>query len=319
MIKNLPSEEGLRTAALRSYFRAWDSIITGIIDFGQTYSEIEPFNADAGDGWDEERQAYVDAWQPELHAAQALLQNANELALKSRIAAVSPYLLLLNADLRFSSIAQDVDFSELRTLDAVDLPRAVNTLTSTPVNAAYVERYGELRSSRNKYEHLGDTNTPLDPVKLLTSMAQTYFDLWPNRMWLKDRNEAGEFSRRGFFSDKNWSHTQETLHCFEYDREYIPNSLFKRIFGTKKSDVKFACPDCMSDWAVTRWGPAASEVRVAYYDSEAKSMHCLVCDKSFAANQNTCLSEHCSSPFETTDTDQWEIFCFGCGEKTQHQ
>ena len=49
----------------------------------------------------------------------------NELALKAKICAVSPYLLLLRSEPKFSAKVRDIDFSEFRTLDAVDLPPVI--------------------------------------------------------------------------------------------------------------------------------------------------------------------------------------------------
>jgi hypothetical protein len=65
--------------------------------------------------------------------------------LKARIVAVSPYLLLLNNDMSLSGTATSIEFASLRTLDAVDLPKVVNALTSTPVSDAYKQRYTQMQ------------------------------------------------------------------------------------------------------------------------------------------------------------------------------
>jgi hypothetical protein len=167
MIVNLPSCEGLNTTALTLYFRAWHSIVLMLHEFDQHYPSSEPFNLRVEDEWREDRNAYLEECQEDLQAALAVIQQSNELALKSRIADVGPYLLLVNSDLSFSNSPKEIDFGILRTIDAVDLPRAVNTLCPTPLSAAYVEKYTELRILRNQYTHLGDTNVILDPLIML--------------------------------------------------------------------------------------------------------------------------------------------------------
>lgn len=299
---------------MRNYFRAWEAIVGGIQDFEGSYPDGAMFGPDSDEFWKDEREDYLEAWQAELHASQALIQNANELALKSLIAEVSPYLLLLNNDVKFKNSSVDVDFSEMKTLDAVDLPRAVNALTPITLPNTYIERYGALRAQRNKYEHLGDTSGALDPAKLLADMAQTYLELWPTRKWLEDRVEAAGTSRRGFFSDKNWSHTQEVLWGFEDDRRFIPNTIFNQLFGAKKSDVRFACPDCCADWAVTRWGPEAADAQIAHYDPAIGAMHCHACGGDFPAEVEPCSVDGCDSNFSTMASEHWEKFCFRCGE-----
>lgn len=150
MIVNLPTAGALNTTALKLYFRAWHGIVTILHDFDRTYetNADEWLVPDTG-LFAEERVDYLEGSQEDLHAILSIVQQCNEIALKARIVAVSPYLLLLNNDVGFTAIGKDIEFSSLRTLDAVDLPKAVNTLTTTPLSQAYIQRYGELRVQRN--------------------------------------------------------------------------------------------------------------------------------------------------------------------------
>lgn len=186
MIVNLPTSEALNATALKLYFRAWHGIVSILHEFDQIHVTDAEEWLDPGEGlYFEEREEYLEVAQEDLHAILAIVQQSNEIALKARIVGVSPYLLLLNNDVAFGAAGKDIEFSSLRTLDAVDLPRAVNTLTKLPVGQKYVQRYEELRVQRNQYAHLGDTSVVLDPIAMCAAMAEQYLELWPGRPWLE--------------------------------------------------------------------------------------------------------------------------------------
>jgi hypothetical protein len=314
MIVNLPTSEAMNTTALKLYFRAWHGIVGVLHDFDQVYhGEVKDWIEPSDGNYADERADYIENAQEELHAILSIVQQANELALKSRIAAVSPYLLLLNNHLVFSAIGSDTEFASLRTLDAVDLPKAVNTLTQIPVGPKYMQRYSELRIQRNQYTHLGDTSSALDPFKMSATMIEQYLELWSTRSWWKDRVEATH-GREGFFEDKHWSPLQEIMFLLDYDRLLIPAADFKKLFGVKKSDVRFGCHKCQSDWAVSRNGPIIKETRTAFYDKSKKTIHCLICDEDFAALVQTCSSTDCDGKFISPDIAEFGAGqCFSCG------
>jgi hypothetical protein len=134
-----------------------------------------------------------------------------ELALKARICAVSPYLLLLDTGMKLSAAPKQIDFSELRTLDAVDLPGAVNTLTDKPVPDDFIGQYTNLRSLRNKIMHLGEASISLAPETILRQAVSLYLSMWPDRNWLSDRlNFAGQ-TRQAWLHDGKYTSTPQTV------------------------------------------------------------------------------------------------------------
>lgn len=312
MIINLPTAGALNTTALKLYFRAWHGIVLILHEFDQHYPGtighwVEPDD----DSWAEERAEYLEGAQEVLHALLSMIQQSNELALKARIAAVSPYLLLLNNDIAFSATGKGIEFASLRTLDAVDLPKAVNTLTQTPLSSAYIQRYGELRIQRNQYAHLGNTSVALDPAKMCAAMIDQYHELWPDGPWLRDRVDSTH-GHEGFFDGKHWSPRQEIMNLLDYDRALIPAAGFKKLFGVKKSAVQFGCHQCQDDWAVGRNGPGMEEAPTAYYDKAKKVMHCLICDADFAAVAKPCSD--CEGKFAAVDSAEFGAGrCFNCG------
>ncbi len=314
MIVNLPTADALNSTAVKLYFRAWHGIILMLSAFDDHYpGSISDWVEPEEDSWADERADYLEAAQEDLHAYLSMVQQSNELALKARIAGVSPYLLLLNNEVAFNSTGNDTEFASLRTLDAVDLPKAINSLTPTPLSHAYIQRYSELRVRRNQYTHLGDTSAALDPAKMCAAMVDQYFELWPNRAWLSDR-VASTHGHEGFFDGKHWSPRQEIMNLLDYDRALIPAIQFKKLFGVKKAAVQFGCHQCQDDWAVGRNGPGPAEAPTAYYDKAKKAMHCLICNVDFAAVLKPCSSEGCDGKFVAVESAEFGAGqCFSCG------
>lgn len=315
MIVNLPTSDALNATALKLYFRAWQGVVDTLLDFDKMYNSSVSDWFDSTNGrYTEERTDYLELAQEDFHAFASIAQQANELALKARITAVSPYLLLLNSDVSLSSADGSVEFASLRTLDAVDLPKAVNALTPTPVSEIYKQHYSQMRMQRNQYAHLGDTTAILNPISVCAALIDQYLELWPDRAWLSDR-VASTYVREGFFEGKHWSPLQSILHINEYDRSLIPAAGFRKLFGAKKADVKFGCFYCQSDWAVSRNGPSVVEVQTAFYDKPTKSMHCLICNADFDAIMKTCNA--CDGKFAAPDDAQYGAArCFTCGEES---
>jgi hypothetical protein len=54
------------------------------------------------------------------------------------ICEISPFLLLLGNDQKLNKIHKDTEFSEFKTLDAVELPGAVNVLCKEPLTDKFV-------------------------------------------------------------------------------------------------------------------------------------------------------------------------------------
>lgn len=309
MIDHLPTAEGLNTTALKLYFRAWSELV-GIMSAFDEYYSTERF----GRGEDDIRDEYLRASREDLQAILAAVQQSNELALKARIVEVSPYLLLLNSDISFSNAPKQVEFSTLRTLDAVDLPKAVNTLCNAPLSDSYIQLYGKLRVLRNQYTHLGDTRRVLDPLKIMNDMIDQYIELWPARFWLKDRTELASISRNGFFDGKHSSTRLYVMSQFAYERALFPPSRFRKLFGVKKSAVRLACHSCRNDWYIEHGGVPAERCLTACYDGERQRVHCLMCKEDFAVSGEQCSAANCKSEFVAPrDAASGRGLCFACG------
>lgn len=179
MIVNVPTAQTLHTAALRAFFDTWSLSLRIATEFDEVYPP--------SDDWTKEKTEYLEGCQSDLQTALIGIQLSNELALKARIADVSPYLLLFSNDRKLSRTPRDIDFADLRTIDAQDLPNAVNSFCNHVLADGFIQDFDEVRGLRNKIIHLGSVDKHFNPDDLLASMARQFAELWPDRRWLVER------------------------------------------------------------------------------------------------------------------------------------
>ena len=135
MIVGVPDHLVLKETAIGWMNLAWDTAI----DEARTFQDVEfvtmvlrKSRADVANT------AIAKHWREQLllNNAFSLLQQSLEIALKAKIAEVSPFLLMAG-DPRSWPKPKDgvntIDFSNFRTIDAVQLCGAVNTVSATPL------------------------------------------------------------------------------------------------------------------------------------------------------------------------------------------
>jgi hypothetical protein len=125
VITEIPTAADLSEFGLSYLDLAWDAGV----ELGAAFWEAKVESWDDGGAKEE----FWRASQPTLGNAFALVHQAQEFALKSRIAAVSPYLLLTRdvRDWPKGSDTGNTPFSQFRTIDAGDLPRLCNIVSGS--------------------------------------------------------------------------------------------------------------------------------------------------------------------------------------------
>lgn len=315
MITNVPSSESLNQIALRLYVSAWEAIVDIYEDFKEHYDPPEPWSpkwpAHAGQNWRE----YIDYCQADMQAVYVTIQQSNELALKARICGVSPYLLLLRSDTRFNQTIKDIDFGTFRTLDAVELPGAVNTLCKDTVSPQFIQSYERVRFLRNQISHLGRVGQTFQPFELLHILIYQYIELWPGRLWLKDRVDFKSNSRRGFFHDgTNLSAEAEVMHELSFVFGMLRPAEFKAIFGIHKKAKRYMCPVCFDHANVDYADVDNMCCDTAYLFSDKTQLNCLMCGGTYRVEMHNCSSKTCDSRITIRcDEPRRDHFCPCCG------
>lgn len=311
MIINLPDAAALTETALRLYFDAWNRL-RGVLADWDTRIPDAPLVKAIPDLWKEEADAYLDDCQTDLQAIIAVVQQSNELALKARICAVSPYLLLLENPIPLSNDPKPLDFFDLKTIDAQKLPQAVNTLCATPLPATFLTRYDGLRKVRNRYTHLGHAGAQLHPIKMVHSLLDQFIELWPDRAWLSDRLRVAHHDRAAGFGDKFWNPAYGVLQMWDGDVGLMPPTNFWALFGIRPRDLRYLCHACRKD-AAAREGLHGLSEPTAYLLPDGLTIQCLACQKPTPAVREKCERPKCRA--EIMGGGEHDGMCHRCGHE----
>lgn len=311
MITNVPSADGLNSIALRLYFSAWVSLVRIYEDFNMVHEPAVEWSPNWPDTCcEEEWPEYVASCQPDFHAICTVIQQSQELALKARVAAVSPYLLLLRADARFSQSVKDVDFSTLRTLDAIDLPGAVNTLCKDTLSGRFTQTYERVRALRNQIAHLGAPSLILEPQELIGVLIEQFAEVWPSRRWLHERLTFAATSRLGFFHDgSNTSAAMEVMQEMPFTLGMLKPAHFKRLFGHPKRTRRYLCLSCLRDATTDYAELDLAQCTTAFLSPDRKRIECAMCGNVLKVVEGRCGNASCSGTIQCSDGA-----CLTCGE-----
>jgi hypothetical protein len=306
MITNVPTSEALHASALRAFFETWSLVLRIATEFDEVY------RPDDGD-WTEERTQYLSGCQRDLQTALSSMQLASELALKARIAEVSPYLLLIGGRPTLSSKPSNIDFADFRTLDAQDLPAAVNCYTAPPLTDQFLQDYKEIRSLRNKVVHLGSVDRHFNPDDLLARMARQFAELWPQRRWLVERLKHANGVRHAFFHDGKYSSAEGEVFS-ELDQTFsrFGKTLFKQLIGFEKSARRYLCAACLSNSEARNVGLDLNTCRAAVLTPEGGKVKCAMCQGEFDITRVKCTDADCKGDVCYDAPDDAPI-CLSCG------
>ena len=284
MIIEVPTSSDFMTASLNSLNLAWSIII-------QLHFELK--NAKVSD-WDSDGDVTDEYWQKSqspLGNALILVQQGFELSLKSRIAAVSPYLLL-SKDLRDwpASDKKDISFSDFRTIDSADLIKLHNSISAEQLEPAFIERFDLIRKRRNQIIHHGKDRRPIQITELLEAILTCVARLAPSTRWMKQRSE---YKNSDHFSVAYSSdHVSDEL-CSEAAAviDLLGAAKLNFFFGFDKKARRYYCPSC------ARYSEA-DPYRTAHLrpnSSKSRTLFCMACDEIHEIQRQACAHPECKS------------------------
>ena len=303
MIENVPSFLDLDGAAKTAFFSGWHELLEILADFDNASPDSE----------EDEKKQYYSACTNELQSILVLAAQACEIALKARICKVSPYLLLIGSRNSLSTKSGTIDFSGLRTVDAVDLVGTVNTVTAKPVSDAFSNRFSELRKLRNKAMHLGQGNEQADPNEMFDLFEDLYVDLWPQSSFLQDWKAFLEGTRRSYFHDYKWSSPEmeiaEVLRTFYHKTN---KSRYSSLFHVDKKQPRFTCLDCYFDGAIENTSIPIEEFQTAVLESRNRLL-CFLCGGVSEVEEHECVDDVCSGKLVSGNSANYPGLCQTCG------
>lgn len=263
---------------------------------------------------DDERKEYYCHCQAELETIYSLAAQANELALKSRICDVSPYLLIMGNEPKFKANNADIDFTDLHTIDAVDLPNIVNNICASKLPERFNKNYSTLRKLRNKIIHQGAAGVVFDPKKIVALLVEQYSDLWPQHTFVFDWIGYISSTRHSYFHDGKWATAElELREMLDTFFSQLTNGQIKALTGHSKTKRRYTCHECYNNGSLENIGYHYSDFSTAYLTNDT-SLHCLTCNETFAVQREDCNDEACKGNVISLSSVQM-CGCHTCGEE----
>ncbi|WP_062177783.1 hypothetical protein [Sphingopyxis sp. C-1] len=291
MITEIPTPAEFREAGLNQLYLAWQISIQAVLD----YEQIEEAYGDYIDEGEKE-QAAAQYWtksQPALANAFGLIQQAMEMALKGRIAAISPLLLIARdpKDWPKGADSRPVPFSEFRTLDAADLVKVHNSFAAPPLDDNFRSFWDDVRRDRNRIMHSVSVKT-FDPSLLVRTMMETIKSLfddesWPNR--LKAMEFDGRYAAYGLRDDSQ----NVVMNQIDVALRHLDPAEKRRYFGFDPNRRTYLCPKCY-DHADTKWQdewPRLAQLMDRKKDCSA--IRCVICEDVFQVERRSCNHAGC--------------------------
>ncbi len=285
MITDVPTPNEFQAAGLNQVYLAWQIAMQSVHD----YDESVAYSAE------DDPDATAEYWrrsQPALANAYSLIQQGMELALKGRIASVSPYLLIGNpSDWTGRAADGDVSFGEFRTLDAADLFKVHNSLVTPKLDDAFKSFWDQVRRDRNRIMHSAAPRA-FDPAlvvrTLLTAVEALFGDVpWPRR--LVDMEHEGKFAAFGFNDDVQ-NHVMSQV---DDAIRHLQPSEARRFFGFDDDRRAYVCPHCYfqanRDWQ-NDWPHLA---QLTTKQPSATSLRCVLCETVTEVERTRCESAAC--------------------------
>lgn len=291
VITEIPSAEEFHAAGLNLLHLAWQMALDSLHD----YEQADYLMADLTE--EEAATAEADYWvrsQPALANAFSLIQQSMELAIKGRIAAVSPYLLISRdpKDWPRGVESQPTPFSEFRNLDAADLVRAHNTFAAAPFDEAFRTFWDGVRRERNVLMH-SLSGRVFEPetliVSILTAVNYLYADLsWPER--LLQLTAKGKLAAFGLTADYDRNVVMQQVASAV---EYLTPAQALSFFGFDKRRRGYTCPTCLdaADRDYQETWPRLAQLTTK--KAGATQLRCVVCRNESTVERATCAYASC--------------------------
>lgn len=291
MITDIPTAEEFQRAAANYLYLAWDMVTDLVFDHEQSVGYLSDQFPHAVQQWTAETEEYWAKSQVNLGNALGLVQQAMELALKGRIAAVSPFLLISSADMPTADGDGNVSFGACYTLDANELVRVHNVAATVPLPAEFKTFFEEVRKERNKLMHSvpRETYTSGNLIERVLKAA-TFLFVTPSASWAKQCLDMEDESRLAAVGGGDYTRNK-VMRQFDIALRNLKPAEALRYVGFDKKKRSYLCPVCHYA-ANTDWEddfPHLAQLRTKA--ATCTEISCVVCETLSEVTRESCNQE----------------------------
>lgn len=271
MITDIPTPDDFRKASINLLHLAWEIAVRSVSDF----EELADF-AD-GQAREEATEVYWSKSQPALANALTVIQQAVELALKGRIAVVSPFLIITRDPKEYPATAEDTPFSSFRTIDAADLFRVHNGVCAERLTEEFRTFWEKIRRQRNTLMHSVAPSQRIDPGELMSHVFTANDFLHGDGKWIPRLVGLVQDDKTAGFISNDFERN-EVMRQTELAVRYLEPAEVKAFIGIDPKRHLYLCPTCF--YACERDYMPEEPIRLAQLTkkgSAARDLHCPIC------------------------------------------
>jgi hypothetical protein len=306
MIIDIPCREDFQSAGKDFLCLAWETL------FGLSHDLEDCLDQTLEDDL-QITDAYWTAAQRPLSTALSLTEQAVEFLLKGEIAATSPFLLIANDFNGWPKpqSSNQVRFSEFKTIDAKDLIRVYNTISTNPLNIEFKQLFENLRTKRNTIMHTIDPSLRIRTNDVIANILEIHHNLIPNETWIDIRRNhlyTSPTSIAYLYSDEQFGAT--LIREIESAIILLEPNLVKKYFKINKKQRRYICPDCYCMYVDFLPGGFPLTALLKPNSSISKKLHCFICDTVFDVERKDCPHANCQGNVIHAN-DGTCLTCFG--------
>lgn len=285
MITEIPTSAEFHAVGLNQLYLAWEIAMKAV----RETDDYEQFISDAS--YEDDKAASWQKAQPALANAFALVQQAMEMALKGRIAKVSPYLLIARDPKDWPRAVEksDVPFSEFRTVDAADLLKVHNTFSDLPLDDTFRDFWEKVRRDRNKIMH-SVAPQAFDPATIVRNILTVAETLFSEISWAERLIDI-KFDNTDWFLD-DYSQN-DAMWQIELAMRQLTPAECDRFFNFKPKQRAYQCPECRSKAETKNYDELPSLAQLLSKNKNETGLKCVFCNQHIKVERRNCNNSKC--------------------------
>lgn len=302
MITNVPTADDFAQHGLMFLNLAWDTVFDLILRSDEIEEYDEPDKELTDSYWQSAKRP--------LSMAHALAQQGAEIVLKSKIATVSPYLLVTApaSDWPRGCDKGNTPFADFRTMDAQDLIRACNAVEDSSLPEQFVATYEKFRKQRNALFHTVDDRLQFSDTEIIRYILN-----------------VAQLIRPGLWPAIRKQHLEETPIFAAYAVDEVSNQLCSEMmamidrlgrydlrewFDFDKNQRRYICPFCYRDMEINYDPLLPKTAQLRPNEPTSCNLHCFVCCKEIAVLRKSCGEHECPGNVIHSGDDHECLVCF---------
>jgi hypothetical protein len=282
VILNVPTGDDFRKQGARFLNAAWANATEHLVKWEE-------------DDADELPEEYYAAAERDLPLWLSLAQTGVDHLVKACIADVSPFLLIAGGIDKWPAAKHgNIRFSDFRTVDAQDLLRALQCISTVQLTPSFVRSYEARRRDRNEQYHTVPEQVLRETKVLIEYVLRATHELVGPGSWIRMRRESiASLPVFQVAPDGVSSHLNGDLRSM---LEVLERAKLIAYLGIDKKKRLYSCPVCLRDCSEGEYDVDSLQKGVAQLISKQRGeseLFCVACGYVTEVTRFRCKLEGC--------------------------